>query len=168
MTFREEKDITVSGTAVGIAVEDRTEPVTITIHGGDFASTATSGNCDGIWYANSNAKLTITGGTFTGSARAGLCFENFPNSGKVQLSGGTYKGKSYAEWSYEYEEWVIYYKFGAIGYNAQGYSIGNHLRLSDILAEKAKVYDVNNNVIGNNAYIHREVSNNTTLTITSN
>ena len=46
--------------------------------------------------------------------------------------------------------------------------VGNHLRLSDILAEKAKVYDVNNNVIGNNAYIHRDVSNNTTLTITSN
>lgn len=160
------KKITVSGTAAGIAVENRTAPVTITIHGGTFASTAGSGNSDGIWYANSNAKLTITGGTFTGATRAGLCFDKFPDKDKVKLSGGTYKGKftEHGTWRREY------YKFGAIGYDAKDYGviIYDQLQLSAILAEKAKVYDVNNNVIDNNAWIHRDVSNNEKLEILSN
>ena len=173
VTFGVENDINnknnnikVSGTAAGIAVEEREASVTITIHGGEFASTATSGNSDGIWYANSNAELKITDGIFTGRDRAGLCFDNFPNSGKVQLSGGTYNGK-YTE----YETWRgNYYKFGAIGYDAKDYGviIYDQLQLSAILAEKAKVYDVNNNVIDNNAWIHRDVSNNEKLEILSN
>ncbi len=164
VTFREEKDITVSGTAAGIAVENRKAPVTITIHGGTFASTAKSGNSDGIWYANSNAELKITDGIFTGRDRAGLCFDNFPNSGKVQLSGGTYKGKftEHGTWRREY------YKFGAIGYDADDYGTiwdveRNHLRLSAILANGAYI-----NGIDNEAWIHRNVSNHEELTITSN
>ena len=169
VTFGVENDINnknnnikVSGTAVGIAVEERTAPVTITIHGGEFASTAESGNSDGIWYANSNAQLTITDGTFTGAWRAGLCFENFPEEGKVQLSGGTYIGVP----SERQGTWPgYYYKFGAIGYDAQGYGtvLYDHLRLSAILAPGASI-----NGIDNNAWIHRDVSNNPSLTITSN
>ena len=168
VTFREEKDITVSGTAVGIAVEDRTEPVTITIHGGEFASTAKSGNSDGIWYANSNAELKITDGIFTGSTRAGLCFEKFPNSGKVNLSGGTYIGVP----SEQGTPGFYYYKFGAIGYDAKDYGYGsaivddpNHLQLRDILADGASINGIPNN---RGVYIHREVSNHTTLEIKSN
>ena len=161
-------NITVSGTAVGIAVENRSAPVTITIHVGDFASTATSGNSDGIWYANSNAQLTITDGTFTGEARAGLCFEKFPNPGKVQLSGGTYIGvpKEYRSWG------LRYYKFGAIGYDAQDYGYGsdivddpNHLQLREILAAGAGIDGITSN---RGVYIHRDVSKHPTLTIKRN
>ena len=169
VTFREEKDITVSGTAVGIAVENRTEPVTITIHGGDFKSTATSGNSDGIWYANSNAQLTITDGIFTGAARAGLCFEKFPDKGKVQLSGGTYIGVP----SERQGTWPgYYYKFGAIGYDAKDYGYGsafvddpNHLQLREILAAGAGIDGITSN---RGVYIHRDVSNNKKLEIKSN
>ena len=164
-------NITVSGTAAGIAVENREAPVTITIYGDiddTFASTATSGNSDGIWYANSNAQLTITGGTFTGAARAGLCFEKFPNPGKVQLSGGTYIGvpKEYRSWG------LRYYKFGAIGYDAQDYGYGsdivddpNHLQLREILAAGAGIDGITSN---RGVYIHRDVSKHPTLTIKRN
>lgn len=180
VTFGVENDINnknnnikVSGTAVGIAVEEREASVTITIHGGDFASTATSGNSDGIWYANSNAELKITDGTFTGAWRAGLCFENFPKSKKVQLSGGTYNGKftEHGTWGMEY------YKFGAIGYNAPDYGYGtdivndpNHLRLSAILAsDRVSAYIVESGrKIDNDAWIQRDVSKHEELEIKSN
>lgn len=87
-------DIKVSGTACAIAVENRTAPANIVINGGEFYSTGPSGDYDGIWYSNSNAGLTISGGTFTGSARSGLFFATLPNSGKVQISGGTFVGTS--------------------------------------------------------------------------
>lgn len=168
VTFGVENDINnknnnikVSGTAAGIAVEEREASVTITIHGGEFASTATSGNSDGIWYANSNAELKITDGIFTGRDRAGLCFDNFPNSGKVKLSGGTYYGNPD-----EHGSWLrYYYKFGAIGYDAQDYGtvLYKHLQLKDILADGAYIEGIDND-----AWIHREVSKHTTLTITRN
>lgn len=172
VTFGVENDINnknnnikVSGTAVGIAVEEREASVTITIHGGEFASTATSGNSDGIWYANSNAQLTITDGTFTGAWRAGLCFENFPKSGKVRLSGGTYNGKPDRNGT----PGLRYYKFGAIGYDAQSFW-DDHLRLRDILAsDRVSAYIVESgSKIDNDAWIHREVSNHEELEIKSN
>jgi len=164
-------NIKVSGTAVGIAVENRTAPVTITIHGGTFASTATSGNSDGIWYANSKAQLKITDGTFTGAWRAGLCFEKFPNEeGIVQLSGGTYTGVP----SERQGTWPgYYYKFGAIGYDADGYGtiVYDNLQLSAILADRVSAYIVESGVerkIDNGAWIHRDVSKHPTLTIKRN
>lgn len=84
-------DITVSGKAAAIAVENSYAAVRLEIRGGTFKSTGgTDGWCDGIWYSNSNAELIISGGKFTGSARSGLYFERAPDSGKVRLSGGTY------------------------------------------------------------------------------
>lgn len=89
-------DITVSGNAAGIAVETtqaiegKNCAVRIEIKGGDFRSTGSGGGYDGIWYSNPNAELIISGGTFTGSARSGLWFQQTPNTGKVSLSGGTY------------------------------------------------------------------------------
>lgn len=96
-----EGKVSVSGDACAIAVEDRTAPVDITIKGGTFKSTGSSGNFNGIWYSNPNAKLTIEGGTFEGSSGSGLQFAKAPNTGSdgrcnVQLSGGTYSGTKYA------------------------------------------------------------------------
>ena len=93
-------DITVSGNAAGIAVETTQAiegtncAVRIEIKGGDFRSTGSGGGYDGIWYSNPNAELIISGGTFTGSARSGLWFQQTPNTGKVSLSGGTYNSAS--------------------------------------------------------------------------
>ena len=84
-------DITVSGAATAIAVENSSAAVRLEIQGGTFKSTGgTDGQRDGIWYSNSNAELIISGGEFRGSARSGLYFERAPDSGKVRLSGGTY------------------------------------------------------------------------------
>ena len=93
-------DITVSGNTAGIAVETTQAiegtncAVRIEIKGGDFRSTGSGGGYDGIWYSNPNAELIISGGTFTGSARSGLWFQQTPNTGKVSLSGGTYNSAS--------------------------------------------------------------------------
>ncbi len=63
----------------------------ITIYGGAFRSTGSSGGYDGIWYGNTSVELTIYGGTFTGSARNGLYFDGDPGA-NVQIDGGTFIG----------------------------------------------------------------------------
>lgn len=87
-------DIRVSGYNVGMAIENSEADVSINIAGGEFYSQNRdwNGSCDGIWYSNSNAKLVVSGGIFTGSARSGIYFEKAPNSEKVSISGGQFNG----------------------------------------------------------------------------
>lgn len=85
-------DILVSGTAAGMAVESASGGSTIKIMSGTFRSTrAEDGDGSGIWYSNANAKLTIRGGTFTGSVISGLRLAVDPGS-SVQIFGGTFTG----------------------------------------------------------------------------
>ena len=87
-------DILVSGTAAGMAVESASGGSTIEIMSGTFKSTrepAIDVDGSGIWYSNANAKLTISGGTFTGSVISGLRLAVDPGS-NVQISGGTFTG----------------------------------------------------------------------------
>lgn len=84
-------EILVSGNACGIAVENRNAPTSIVINGGIFESTGRNGSYDGVWFSNTQATMTITGGTFIGSARSGLYFQLSPGWQKVQISGGTFK-----------------------------------------------------------------------------
>lgn len=86
-------DISVSAFAVGIAIENTTHSnVMVEIHGGEYRSTHTSGNRDGIWYSNANAQLIIARGRFIGSTRSGIYFEVEPAAEKVSISGGTFIG----------------------------------------------------------------------------
>ena len=117
-------DIEVSAMSVGIAIEYQAQQngntvvtdVSVTVNGGSYASTAGEDNRDGIWYGNPNAKLNISGGIFTGSARSGLYFEYAPAaSGNVQISGGTFIGGE-ADRSYAGMSRVHYWSDGgAIG-----------------------------------------------------
>ena len=96
VTFAPAKDddIQVTADSTGLAVEKGGE-LSVTIEGGTFQSTNESGgNKNGIWYGNGNAKLTITGGQFTGSDGSGLFFGAEPSGSNVQLSGGTYYGSN--------------------------------------------------------------------------
>lgn len=89
-------DIKVTADSTGLAIENgETYPsLSVTINGGTFQSTNTSGgNKNGIWYGNGNAKLTITGGQFTGSDGSGLFFWVDPGS-YVGIIGGTFTGDS--------------------------------------------------------------------------
>ncbi len=86
----------VSGVSTGLAIEDSGgNPSTITINNGEFKSTETNTgdrNKHGIAYLDSNASLRIANGEFTSQVGSGLYFGVEPNSGKVQLSGGSYHG----------------------------------------------------------------------------
>lgn len=110
-------DVTMTGLAAGLVIEGNTSnPASVQISDGTFSSTRDNGNSDGIWYSNSSATLTISGGTFTGKARSGLYFEANPGN-NVQLSGGTYKGSN-----------------GAIN----GSNDGRNIRLQNILGANAR------------------------------
>ena len=88
-------DVTMTGLAAGLVIEGNTSnTASVEIRGGSFSSTRNHGNSDGVWYSNSNATLTISGGTFTGYARSGLWLDvEVPDNGNVHLTGGTYYGK---------------------------------------------------------------------------
>lgn len=91
------EDIQVIGDSTGLAIETggRSPELSVTINGGTFKGTDESNtNTNGIWYGNSNAKLTIKNGYFEGARRSGLLFGVVPNEGNVQLSGGTFTGDS--------------------------------------------------------------------------
>ena len=75
-----------------MAIENSQADVSINIAGGEFYSQNTDGSCDGIWYSNSNARLVVSGGIFTGSARSGIYFEKAPGSNMVSISGGQFNG----------------------------------------------------------------------------
>ena len=96
---------TLTGLAAGLVAENASAASTITIHGGTFQSTRSSGNSDGIWFSNPRAQLPVNGGTFTGEARAGIYFEKspsyswWPSNGEIpgtryiDLRGGTFQGE---------------------------------------------------------------------------
>lgn len=83
--------ISVKGYAAGLVIESTSEGApTVTIHSGTYESTRES-NGDGIWNGNGNAVLTITGGTFIGSTRAGLMLDFDNSAPNVTITGGTFK-----------------------------------------------------------------------------
>ena len=123
-------DVTMTGLAAGLVIEGNTSnTVSVEIKGGEFSSTRNHGYSDGIWYSNSNATLTISGGTFTGYARSGLYFEATPNTIDsdntimiVQISGGCFKGKPERDGgSSNYKSGAI---AGVVGWDKPGYEIG--------------------------------------------
>lgn len=118
-------EVTMTGLAAGLVIEGNTSnTVSVEIKGGNFSSTRDNGNSDGIWYSNSNATLTISGGTFTGYGRSGLYFAANPGN-KVQLSGGTYRG----------------------GNNAWYGNSPSNITTGEILTSNAWLYDSGNNPI---------------------
>ena len=113
-------DVTMTGLAAGLVIEGNTSnTVSVEIKGGEFSSTRNHGNSDGIWYSNSNATLKISGGTFTGYDRSGLWFDVTPQiydegridghgshySTNVKITGGGFKGNSYAIYAKESGSW---------------------------------------------------------------
>ena len=98
VTFDKKDDsnvkITVKGLAAGLTVE--TTPnggaPTVTINAGEFSSKSTVNDGSGVWYGNGGAKLTITGGQFTGTSKSGLYFDVAPDGQLVQISGGEFSG----------------------------------------------------------------------------
>lgn len=128
-------DIQVTADSTGLAVENggTYEELSVTINGGTFQSTNTSGgNKNGIWYGNGNAKLTITGGQFTGSDGSGLFFGATPNTIDgddtimiVQISGGRFEGNPVRDgWSSNYSSGAIAGVIGSRWDPRPGYSIG--------------------------------------------
>lgn len=97
-----ENKITVSGESTGLTVEQVSSgwrSQNITIKSATFKSTnQNQSNKNGIWYGNGNAKLTISGGSFTGTTGSGLSIGETPNydwntrTHNIQLSGGSFKG----------------------------------------------------------------------------
>lgn len=119
------KKIFVNGRATAIAIEqtDGNSNSTVTISGGNFASTSTVlDNSDGIWYGNGSTTLNISSGTFTGAARSGLWLDvRVPENGNVHLTGGTYYGNPVRSGS-----WPAYYwNNGGISAQSNGLIDGN-------------------------------------------
>ena len=147
-----ENKIIVSGESTGLTVEQVSSgwsSQNITIKSATFKSTnQNDSNKNGIWYGNGNAKLTISGGSFTGSNGSGLYFAANPGN-NVQLSGGTYYGHSSEQY-----DWKVmngnrtWYNNGSIGstvrsefdvvYNRVG--VGHDLHLNAIIAAGCNVY----------------------------
>lgn len=123
------KKIFVNGRATAIAIEqtDGNSNSTVTISGGNFASTSkVLDNSDGIWYGNGSTTLNISSGTFTGAKRSGLWLDvRVPENGNVHLTGGTYYGNPVRSGS-----WPYYWNNGGISaqsngrYDGNGYWIG--------------------------------------------
>ena len=104
VTFGKEGDsndkITVKGLAAGLVIETTPNGAapTVTINAGTFESIRDS-NGDGVWYGNGSAKLTIIGGTFKGSSRAGLCIDDATQSShRIVISGGNFYGSQAGLW----------------------------------------------------------------------
>lgn len=143
-------DVTMTGLAAGLVIEGNTSnPASVQISDGTFSSTRDNGNSDGIWYSNSSATLTISGGTFTGKARSGLYFEANPGN-NVQLSGGTYYGHSSEQYDWKVTNGnPTWYNNGSIGstvraeYQVPSYrrvGVGHDLHLNAIIAAGCNVY----------------------------
>ena len=138
------EDIQVIGDSTGLAIETGgTSPVlSVTINGGTFKGTDENNtNTNGIWYGNSNAKLTIINGYFEGARRSGLRIDSQPNTNNMQLSGG---------------EFVTGQRSG---YNA--ISGSSYLNYSQILASGARAYagndDLSNQNINNGEHNRIEI-----------
>lgn len=138
------EDIQVIGDSTGLAIENGgTNPaLSVTINGGTFKGTdRTNPNTNGIWYGNSNAKLTITNGYFEGARRSGLRIDSQPNTNNIQLFGGEFMTGQRS------------------GYNA--ISGSSYLNYSQILASGARAYagndDLSNQNINNGEHNRIEI-----------
>lgn len=90
-----DKDIFVRGFAAGLTVENSAESsIFVTIYNGEFRGFRNL-NGDGIWFGNRYALTRIFGGQFIGETRYGL---NIDNGGRLQISGGTFKGSQAGLW----------------------------------------------------------------------
>ena len=94
----EGKTISVSGEAAGLileGVERQANGTTVTIRGGKFESTATSGGTsefgNALWNGNSLATLEISGGSFDGLYAAFSIPYGVQAGGSVTISGGTFE-----------------------------------------------------------------------------
>lgn len=105
VTFGKEGDpndkITVKGLAAGLTIE--TTPnggaPTVTINAGEFSSKSTVNDGSGVWYGNGSAKLTITGGQFTGTSKSGLYVDNaITAQDAIKISNGTFTGPQAGLW----------------------------------------------------------------------
>ena len=143
--------IKVSGSSTGMAIENggmNPHPeFTVKIRGGTFTG-GTEGtannNTNGIWYGNQNAKMTISGGTFTGETRSGLWLGVDPGS-NIKLSGGTFIGKSVKK-----ETWLRYYWInGAIGANSDGPNsgLGSDILITDFIENKSTIQCFTNEIL---------------------
>lgn len=145
--FGEEGDsndkITVKGLAAGLTVEATPNGAapTITINAGKFSSASTENDGSGVWYGNGSAKLTITGGQFTGTSKSGLYFDknswnDDEQKGNVQILGGVFAGVPVSKWGY--------YINGAIGADSTRYNsgLGHEIQITDIIdrSDKRKIY----------------------------
>lgn len=131
-----ENKIVVSGESTGLTVEQVSSnwsSQNITIKSATFKSTnQNDSNKNGIWYGNGNAKLTISGGSFTGSNGSGLFFGATPNTIDgddtimiVQISGGRFEGNPVRDgWSSNYSSGAIAGVIGSRWDPRPGYSIG--------------------------------------------
>ena len=158
-------DITVSANTVGIAIENTTNSyTTVNINGGTYQSTGSGGDYDGIWYSNPNAKLNISGGVFTGSARSGLYIADDPNT-NIQISGGTFIGHTAEEGTVRWEWWTCYYEGGAIGTPAtkNAGTVTDYLsvNIDDIIAEGHSVQGLDRTT----GLVCRYLSNYTTVIV---
>lgn len=138
------EDIQVIGDSTGLAIENGgTNPaLSVTINGGTFKGTdRTNPNTNGLWYGNSNAKLTITNGYFEGARRSGLRIDSQPNTNNIQLFGGEFMTGQRS------------------GYNA--ISGSSYLNYSQILASGARAYagndDLSNQNINNGEHNRIEI-----------
>ena len=94
----EGKTISVSGEAAGLileGVERQANGTTVTIRGGTFESTATSGGTsefgNALWNGNRLATLEISGGSFDGLYTAFSIPYGVQAGGSVTISGGTFE-----------------------------------------------------------------------------
>ena len=94
----EGKTISVSGEAAGLileGVERQANGTTVTIRGGTFESTATSGGTsefgNALWNGNRLATLEISGGSFDGLYAAFSIPYGVQAGGSVTISGGTFE-----------------------------------------------------------------------------
>ena len=137
--------ITVKGSGAGLTIE--TTPnggaPTVTINAGEFSSKSTVNDGSGVWYGNGGAKLTITGGQFTGTSKSGLYFDanswnDDEKKGNVQILGGVFAGVPVSK-VYGY-----YYINGAIGAESTGKDsgLGHEIQITDIIdqSDKRKIY----------------------------
>lgn len=95
----EGKTISVSGEAAGLILEGvglQANGTTVTIRGGTFESTATSGGTsefgNALWNGNRLATLEISGGSFDGLYAAFSIPYGVQAGGSVTISGGTFTG----------------------------------------------------------------------------
>lgn len=95
----EGKTISVSGEAAGLILEGvglQANGTTVTIRGGTFKSTATSGGTsefgNALWNGNRLATLEISGGSFDGLYAAFSIPYGVQAGGSVTISGGTFTG----------------------------------------------------------------------------